>query len=582
MTCEFKGYVTILDIDECQVAGATLSGDPNKGFRFDQPGGGYRVSDSSRTRGCTFVDGNVNNDLQYFPNAQGDCSTANFHCVCGVLTPSPAPVDAPPVAPHPTCVTAAEDYDDGGDVTSSDTTLPTSQTSASSTSSPHQAPTTSSSNKDSSSSSSSSSNTVGASSDEPGPPGGATLPPSVLAPPPASQFPTTILGNVTYDQAQSKTMETGAIVGASLGGIAALILLAVATVAVVASCKAAPDDKTMVISSKVGVVSAPLPAVPTAGFTAGSRPRIVSNNSYEGPAPENYTYIDDSDFNPAINALSNPSSAAGADVNRRSSVDAEAIFHSTQSYGSVISMNSLMGQHQHQQQAMLPVGVGAPEYTYIDVAGDPSDQPRTSPHFYPSTSPMSGDSAPFVLPPASPSYTTTPHGRQLATVPGQAKVQAQQQQLYQQQQQQLLTGAVYAEEVNRRVSVNDLYADQYAVGAGDAAAAERTRRASAASYADVGSPGRQASAASYVAMSSPAAAAYEYAAVDSLAGVRRGTLMPEQTYGDNGMPHPAGAPPPASPTYLAPVASMSPPMSPAYDMPLGYTADGTKDGNAIF
>ena len=84
VTCESKGWVTILDIDECQVAGATLSGDSNKGFRYDQPEGGYTTSSSSRTRGCTFHSGNVNNDLQFFPNAVGACGTYNFDCVCGV------------------------------------------------------------------------------------------------------------------------------------------------------------------------------------------------------------------------------------------------------------------------------------------------------------------------------------------------------------------------------------------------------------------------------------------------------------------------------------------------------------------
>jgi len=85
VTCESKGWATILDIDECQVAGATLSDDPDKGFRFDQPEGGYTTSSSGRTRGCTFHGGNVNNPLQYFPNAKGACGTANFDCICGVV-----------------------------------------------------------------------------------------------------------------------------------------------------------------------------------------------------------------------------------------------------------------------------------------------------------------------------------------------------------------------------------------------------------------------------------------------------------------------------------------------------------------
>jgi len=50
VTCESKGWVTILDIDECQVAGATLSGDSNKGFRYDQPEGGYTTVEQFKNK----------------------------------------------------------------------------------------------------------------------------------------------------------------------------------------------------------------------------------------------------------------------------------------------------------------------------------------------------------------------------------------------------------------------------------------------------------------------------------------------------------------------------------------------------
>jgi len=84
VTCESQGYLTISDLDECQAAGAAESGDPNKGFRFDQPDGGYTTTSSDRTFGCTFHNSDTDNDLQFFPHATGPCGTANFDCVCGV------------------------------------------------------------------------------------------------------------------------------------------------------------------------------------------------------------------------------------------------------------------------------------------------------------------------------------------------------------------------------------------------------------------------------------------------------------------------------------------------------------------
>lgn len=81
-TCEDHGLLTILDLGACQLAGAALSGDLDKGFRFDQPEGGYLDTGSDRTRGCTLHMGNIANPLQFFPQAQGECGTYGFECVC--------------------------------------------------------------------------------------------------------------------------------------------------------------------------------------------------------------------------------------------------------------------------------------------------------------------------------------------------------------------------------------------------------------------------------------------------------------------------------------------------------------------
>jgi hypothetical protein len=73
---------TILDTATCQTAGASLSGNANKGFRFDQPAGGYSSTGSDRARGCTLHGGSTSSDLQLFPTATGNCGEANFHCIC--------------------------------------------------------------------------------------------------------------------------------------------------------------------------------------------------------------------------------------------------------------------------------------------------------------------------------------------------------------------------------------------------------------------------------------------------------------------------------------------------------------------
>ncbi|CAL6336453.1 unnamed protein product [Bathycoccus prasinos] len=84
-TCESEGYVTILNLNQCRIAGRALSGDASKGFADDQPANGYGSTGSDRTGGCTFHSGNVDNKLQFFPFATGPCGTATFHCVCGAL-----------------------------------------------------------------------------------------------------------------------------------------------------------------------------------------------------------------------------------------------------------------------------------------------------------------------------------------------------------------------------------------------------------------------------------------------------------------------------------------------------------------
>ena len=84
-TCESEGYVTILNLNQCRIAGRALSGDASKWFRFDQPADGYSTPGSGNTGGCTFHSGNVNNDIQFFPYASGSCGLYNFHCICGAF-----------------------------------------------------------------------------------------------------------------------------------------------------------------------------------------------------------------------------------------------------------------------------------------------------------------------------------------------------------------------------------------------------------------------------------------------------------------------------------------------------------------
>ena len=88
-TCESEGYVTILNLNQCRIAGRALSGDASKGFEEDQPANGYGDTGSGRTGGCTFHSGNVDNNLQFFPFATGPCGTDTFHCVCGAFAPIP-------------------------------------------------------------------------------------------------------------------------------------------------------------------------------------------------------------------------------------------------------------------------------------------------------------------------------------------------------------------------------------------------------------------------------------------------------------------------------------------------------------
>ena len=81
--------MTILNLNQCRIAGRALSGDASKWFRFDQPADGYSTPGSGNTGGCTFHSGNVNNDIQFFPYASGSCGLYNFHCICGAFAPIP-------------------------------------------------------------------------------------------------------------------------------------------------------------------------------------------------------------------------------------------------------------------------------------------------------------------------------------------------------------------------------------------------------------------------------------------------------------------------------------------------------------
>jgi len=92
-TCESNGYKTVTTPEQCLRAGRKITGDPEKGFRFDQPEGGYTDTGTDRVRGCTIHSGDFNNDLQFFTSAQGECGTEAFHCICiGAAPPPPSPV----------------------------------------------------------------------------------------------------------------------------------------------------------------------------------------------------------------------------------------------------------------------------------------------------------------------------------------------------------------------------------------------------------------------------------------------------------------------------------------------------------
>lgn len=77
-----KGYEYIMDEAGCLAAGKVYQ--DSKGFRSDQPPGGYKDSGGGRTKGCTIHNWELKNGgaTQFFPNAKGQCGTASFNCLC--------------------------------------------------------------------------------------------------------------------------------------------------------------------------------------------------------------------------------------------------------------------------------------------------------------------------------------------------------------------------------------------------------------------------------------------------------------------------------------------------------------------
>ena len=97
-TCESHGMQTITSLDECKTAGEAL-GWPE--FRSDQPPGGYSDSGTGRTKGCTHnISFGGSPNIQFFPNAAGDCGTYNFNCICKECLSSTPGGCAPP---SPSC-----------------------------------------------------------------------------------------------------------------------------------------------------------------------------------------------------------------------------------------------------------------------------------------------------------------------------------------------------------------------------------------------------------------------------------------------------------------------------------------------
>ena len=97
-TCESHGMQTITSLDECKTAGEAL-GWPD--FPSGQPPGGFSDSGTGRTKGCTHnISFGGSPNIQYFPNAAGDCGTYNFNCICKECLSSTPGGCAPP---SPSC-----------------------------------------------------------------------------------------------------------------------------------------------------------------------------------------------------------------------------------------------------------------------------------------------------------------------------------------------------------------------------------------------------------------------------------------------------------------------------------------------
>mmetsp|Transcript_83812 Transcript_83812/g.233790 ORF Transcript_83812/g.233790 Transcript_83812/m.233790 type:complete len:594 (+) Transcript_83812:124-1905(+) len=86
-TCEDAGMDTVMDIDECQLAGARLTSNPHVAFPDDQPASGYAATGKDQPRGCAlesaYYPGLVSSAKPlFYPKATGSCGAGARFCIC--------------------------------------------------------------------------------------------------------------------------------------------------------------------------------------------------------------------------------------------------------------------------------------------------------------------------------------------------------------------------------------------------------------------------------------------------------------------------------------------------------------------